>query len=92
VGVASTTALFSTYSGRRADLGQWTAGSDVNRDSNLRLSYLAGWGINSQLADVIYRDMIRYRQSPTDLFSGSKPSVDAILDSLETPIGLGRQP
>ncbi len=90
VGVGSMVALFSTYTGRKADLGQWSAGADINRDSNLRLSYLAGWGIDSQLADVIYRDMIRYRQPPTDLFTGSQPLVDAVLDSLETPPGVGQ--
>ncbi|HEY2842918.1 MAG TPA: fused MFS/spermidine synthase, partial [Bryobacteraceae bacterium] len=92
VGVASTTSLFSTYTGRRADLGQWTAGSDINRDSNLRLSYLAGWGINSQLADSIYRDMVRFRQPPTDLFTGSQQRVETILDSLETPAAVNRRP
>jgi len=90
VGVPTTIALFSTYTGRKADLGQWSAGSDINRDSNLRLSYLAGWGINSQLADAIYRDMLRFRQVPTDLFTGSPQLVDAILGSLEAPPGAGR--
>jgi spermidine synthase len=90
VGVPTTIALFSTYTGRKADLGQWSAGSDINRDSNLRLSYLAGWGINSQLADAIYRDMLRFRQPPTDLFTGSPQLVDAILSSIETPPGAGR--
>jgi len=83
VGVPSLTALFTTYTGRKADLGQWTGDAEINRDSNLRLSYLAGWGINSQLADVIYRDMLRFRQPPADLFTGSPQLVDAILGSLE---------
>ena len=82
VGVPSTVALFSTYTGRRSDLGQWSGGSDINRDSNLRLSYLAGWGINSQLADVIYRDMLRFRQPTSDLFTGSPQLVGAIQDAL----------
>src|SRR5439155_14963480 len=90
VGVGSTTALFSTYTGRREDLGKWTAGSDINRDSNLRLSYLAGWGINSQLADVIYRDMLRYRHVPADLLTGSPQLVNAILGTLEAPPGSPR--
>ncbi len=89
VGVPSTLALFSTYTGRMADLGQWTAGSEINRDSNLRLSYLAGWGINSQLADVIYRDMLRFRQPPTDLFTGSPESVSALAGFFEAPSGFG---
>jgi spermidine synthase len=90
VGVPTIVALFSTYTGRKSDLGQWSAGSDINRDSNLRLSYLAGWGINSQLADAIYRDMLRFRQVPTDLFSGSPQLVDAILGSIEAPPGASR--
>jgi spermidine synthase len=90
VGVPTIIALFSTYTGRKADLGQWSAGSDINRDSNLRLSYLAGWGINSQLADAIYRDMLRFRQVPTDLFTGSPQLVDATLGSLEAPPVVGR--
>jgi spermidine synthase len=89
VGVPSTLALFSTYTGRKADLGQWSAGSDINRDSNLRLSYLAGWGINSQLADVIYRDMLRFRQPPTDLFTGSPESVSELSGVFEAPSGFG---
>ncbi len=88
VGVPSVTALFATYTGRKADLGQWSAGADINRDSNLRLSYLAGWGINSQLANVIYRDMLRFRQPPTDLFTGSPQAVDAILGALDVSSGI----
>jgi spermidine synthase len=90
VGVPSAVSLFATYSGRQSDLGRWTAGSDINRDSNLRLSYLAGWGINSQLADVIFRDMLHYRQTPVDLFQGSGQMVDAILASLEGSFGAPR--
>jgi len=89
VGVPSTLALFSTYTGRKTDLGQWSAGSEINRDSNLRLSYLAGWGINSQLADVIYRDMLRFRQPPADLFTGSAESVGALSGSFDAPSGFG---
>ena len=92
VGVPSIVALFSTYTGRKADLGQWSAGADINRDSNLRLSYLAGWGINSQLAGVIYRDMLRYRQQPEDLFTGSPQLIDAILGAFDVSSGPGRQP
>jgi len=55
----------------------------------LRLSYLAGWGINSQLADVIYRDMLRFRQPPTDLFTGSPESVSALAGFFEAPSGFG---
>lgn len=71
IGVPSTIELFATYAGQKTDLGKWTKGADINRDADLRLSYLAGWGINSQLEDALYRAMLRYRQPPTDVFTGS---------------------
>ena len=43
------------------------AGAEINRDGDLRLQYLAGWGINSSLEDFIYRQMLSYRQPPAAL-------------------------
>ena len=45
---------------------QWTAGAEINRDVDLRLQYLGGWGINSTLEDAIYRQMLKFRQMPRD--------------------------
>src|SRR6185437_3859241 len=61
IGTPTAIDLFSTYAGQRFDVGQWTRGAAINSDSDLRLSYLAGWGINSQLEDALYRAMLRYR-------------------------------
>jgi spermidine synthase len=63
--------LFSTYTGAGSDLKPWTQGALINTDKDLRLSYLAGWGINSDIADSLYREMLKYRQPPTAIFSGS---------------------
>jgi len=82
IGMNSASAMFATYTGRKDDLGQWTAGADINKDNNLRLSYLAGWGINSQLADYIYRQMMRYRKVPTDIFTGSPETVTPLLGAI----------
>jgi len=71
IGVNSAIDLLATYAGQQSDLGQWTAGADINHDSDLRLSYLAGWGINSTLEDVIYKRMMSYRQPPLDIFTGA---------------------
>jgi spermidine synthase len=71
VGVNNTTELFATYAGQRSDLGLWTKGAELNRDADLRLSYLAGWGINSSLEDFLYRQMLRYRRPPDNIFTGS---------------------
>ena len=46
-------------------------GVAVNEDRNLRLQYLAGWGLNYNHADVIYQDMLRYRTFPKGMFTGS---------------------
>lgn len=71
IGVPSSKELFATYAGQKSDLGKWTKNAEINRDADLRLSYLAGWGINSNLEDYLYRQMLRYRQPPYDIFTGS---------------------
>ena len=82
IGVPSALDLFATYAGGRSDLGQWTRGSDINTDADLRLSYLAGWGINSQLEDALYRDMLRYRKTPVGIFTGSPDKVQALIAAI----------
>jgi spermidine synthase len=79
VEVGSDVALFSTYLGSAADFAPWTAGAALNTDANLRLSYLAGWGINSNLADDLYRKMLTYRKTPTSIFTGTIGRVQAVL-------------
>jgi len=81
IGIESVGDLFSTFTGTAADLQPWVAGVPLNTDSNLRLSYLAGWGINADLADYLYRQMLRYRRPPA-VFSGSPQHVSAVVDHL----------
>jgi spermidine synthase len=71
VGIRSAQDLFSTYSGNKSDLEPWLRGAPLNRDRDLRLQYLAGWGINSTIADALYRRIIRYRRLPGPIFTGS---------------------
>jgi len=78
IGVPSTLELFSTYTGQKSDLGAWTKGAQINRDADLRLSYLAGWGINSALEDVFYRQMLHYRRTPVNVFTGSPERMRAL--------------
>src|SRR6202050_2627999 len=78
IGIPSTRELFATYTGQKSDLGRWTKGAQINRDADLRLSYLAGWGINSALEDVLYRQMLRYRERPDNLFTGSPDRMQAL--------------
>lgn len=81
IGIDSIGDLFSTFTGTSADLNRWVGESPLNTDSDLRLSYLAGWGINSDLADYLYRQMLKYRRPPT-FFSGSPEHLSAVVDHL----------
>jgi len=82
IGIASPNDLLSTYAGGKSDLGRWCEGADINHDGDLRLQYLAGWGINSDMADPIYREMLTYRRAPGNLFAGSPERIGALLSVL----------
>ncbi len=82
IGVNSLLELFATYAGNAPDLAPWTAGAALNADGNLRLSYLAGWGINSNLEDVLYRKILAYRTLPVGIFTGSPEYVQKVLAAL----------
>jgi spermidine synthase len=82
IGVPSVTELLASYAGRKSDLGRWCDGADINHDGDLRLQYLAGWGINSDMADAIYKQMMSYRVPPSGLFTGSPGRVSALMASM----------
>jgi spermidine synthase len=71
VGFDGAMGLLSTYGGWGPDLREWLEGSDINRDRNLRLQYLAGMGVNENQGDAIYRAMVAHRTFPAALFTGS---------------------
>ncbi len=81
IGIGNLFDLFSSYAGGAADLAPWVAGAQINTDGDLRLSYLAGWGVNSNLADSLYRQMIRYRKSPDQIFTGSPELRQALMSA-----------
>ena len=82
IGVMNLFDLFSTYTGSAADLAPYVKAAAVNTDGDLKLSYLAGWGINSNLEDYLYRQMLKYRKSPTAVFTGSPVNLQTLLASL----------
>jgi spermidine synthase len=82
IGINSAVDLFATYAGRKPDMAPWLAGADINHDGDLRLQYLAGWGINSTLEDYIYRQMISYRRLPEDVFTGSPQRLQLLMYSI----------
>ncbi len=75
IGVNSLSDLLSIYTSDASDLEPWIRGAQINHDGDLRLSYLAGWGINSQISDALYQRMLQYRHPPLRLLVGSPQSV-----------------
>jgi spermidine synthase len=78
VGFPSLLDLLGTYAGHAEDLRPWLEGAEINRDRNLRLQYLAGLQLNQYEADLIYNQILSYRQVPDPHFTAS-PDVLAEL-------------
>ncbi len=68
VGFGSGIDLLATFAGTAADLKDWLADAQINRDRNLRLQYLAGLAAHDYKEAVIYNEMRKYRRYPEDLF------------------------
>jgi spermidine synthase len=83
LGMDSAYELLGTYLGSASSLGRWTAGAPLNTDADLRLSYLAGWGANADMADQHYRNMLRYREEPRKLFVGSPVAIAALEEAIQ---------
>lgn len=82
IGINSLLDLFTTYAGNATDLAPWTSGSPLNTDADLRLSYLAGWGINAAMEDILYRKLLVYRTPPVNIFTGTPEHVQKVLMNL----------
>ncbi|MCU1324640.1 MAG: Spermine synthase [Bryobacterales bacterium] len=82
IGINNLYDLFSTYTGNSKDMYPWVKDAPPNTDGDLKLSYLAGWGINATLDDYLYRQMLRYRKTPTQVFTGDPTRVQTLLSVL----------
>jgi hypothetical protein len=81
VGMESSIDLFATYAGQGADLAQWLHGAAINRDQNLRMQYLAGFGLNLDDSASIYADLLTHRRFPDHLFISSEGRVETLRKS-----------
>ena len=82
ISVSSATDFFASYTGGNSDLGEWTKGAPLNRDRDLKLMYLAGLGINSQMADPIYRQMLSFRRLARHPFTGSPATITSLTNAI----------
>ena len=78
IGISAAIELFSTYAGQRPDLAVWLRRAEITNDRDLRLQYLAGWGVNSHAADDIYRQILNHRSFPENLFTGSRHQMQTL--------------
>jgi spermidine synthase len=65
-------------------LQAWLARAEINRDSNLRLQYLAGMGLHVNQSKSIYDEITSYRRFPEDVFVGSGMRNTALRWALES--------
>ncbi len=68
VDLGSAIQLLSTYAGRQHELSEWLEDAEINSDSNMRLQYLAGMGLNDYQAPRIYNEILQNRRFPDGLF------------------------
>jgi spermidine synthase len=83
VGFSTPFNMLATYAGCAADLAPWLAGAQINRDRNLRLQYLAGLGVDSNLETTIYKEMLEYCRYPEGMFVGSQKSIDELQKAID---------
>jgi spermidine synthase len=82
VGFETAVDLLGTYLGRGRDLAPWLAGADINSDANLRLQYLAGVAVNNNTGTQIRDAILRYRQFPDDLLTGTSSTLALLKKTL----------
>ena len=86
MGFHSAIEFLATYAGRARDLQPLTNGAQINQDLNMRLQYIAGLGLNSMAFQQTYKEILKYRRFPEDLFVGTPGGrMDALRTLLNVP-------
>jgi spermidine synthase len=70
--------LLATYAGQASDLRSWLMGTEINRDRNLRLQYLAGLGLNTNESSLIYQHLLSQFRFPEEIFAGSEQRIQSL--------------
>jgi spermidine synthase len=74
--------LLATYAGQAPLLKEWSRGAQINTDRNLRLQYLAGMWLNSNMGDQILSSILAYYRFPDQTFVGSPEGIYALKQAL----------
>ena len=63
--------LLSTYIGQAPLLTEWSRGAQINTDRNLRVQYLAGLSLNTDLGAHVLSSIVAHYRFPDQTFVGS---------------------
>jgi spermidine synthase len=83
VGFTSAVDLLSVYTGQDSDLQPWLQDAEINRDSNLRLQYLAGLALNNSREDAIFQAILQYRRFPSNIITGSPEALSLLRNMMQ---------
>src|SRR6202041_1107237 len=70
--------LLATYSGQASLLKEWSRDAQINTDRNLRLQYLAGMWLNSNMGEKILGSILAYYRFPEQTFVGSPEGIEGL--------------
>jgi spermidine synthase len=80
--------LLATYAGQAPLLEEWSRGAQINTDRNLRLQYLAGMWLNSNLGEQTLASIRAYYRFPDRTFVGSPERIRTLKQLRYRPIRL----
>jgi spermidine synthase len=75
--------LLATYAGQARYLKEWSREAQINTDRNLRLQYLAGMWLNSDMGPAILASILASYRFPGETFVGSPARVRVLRRALQ---------
>ena len=80
--------LLATYAGEAPLLKEWLRGAQINTDRNLRLQYLAGMALNTNMGDQTLSGIRAYYRFPDQTFVGSPERINVLKQIRYRPVRL----
>ncbi len=74
--------MLATYAGQAPLMKAWSRGAQINTDRNLRLQYLAGMWLNTNVGQQILAGIFSNYRFPDRTFVGSKDRIQALKQAL----------
>jgi spermidine synthase len=78
--------LLSTYAGQASMLEEWSRGAQINTDRNLRLQYLAGMWLNTNMGGRTLSGIRAHYRFPERTFVGSTERIDVLKQTRYRPV------